>query len=115
MTNICLTSPDLVTAEPGQAKVLFENERVRVLEVHIGVGEKQAMHSHPDHLVYPLSAYRVKHIAADGGTTIGERQAGEVIWIPAESHAGENVGDTEIHVLMVELKEAPAELRPRSQ
>jgi quercetin dioxygenase-like cupin family protein len=99
--------PDLVTAEPEQAKVLLENERVRVLDVRVGVGQKQAMHTHPDHLVYPLSAYRIKHIAADGSTLVGERRPGEVVWIPAESHAGENVGETEIHVLIVELKEAP--------
>jgi hypothetical protein len=99
------TPPDLVAAEPEQAKVLLENDRVRVLDVRVGVGRDQAMHSHPDHLVYPLSAYRVKHIAADGSTSIGERQPGEVIWIPAEAHAGQNVGATEVHVLIVELKE----------
>jgi quercetin dioxygenase-like cupin family protein len=98
--------PDLVTAEPKQAKVLLENERVRVLDVRVPAGQKQAMHSHPDHLVYSLSAYRVKHIAADGRTSLGERQPGEVVWIPSESHAGENIGDTEIHALIVELKEA---------
>jgi quercetin dioxygenase-like cupin family protein len=98
--------PDLVTTEPEQTTVLFENDRVRVLDVRFGAGQKQRMHSHPDHLVYPLSAYRIRHIAEDGGTSIGERQPGEVVWIPAESHAGENVGETECHVLIVELKEA---------
>jgi len=99
--------PDLVTAEPEQAKVLLENERIRVLEVTLGASRAQAMHSHPDHLVYSLSAYRIKHIAADGSTSIGERLPGELVWIPAESHAGENVGDTECRVLIVELKEHP--------
>ena len=98
-------TPDLVTAEPEQAKVLLENERIRVLEVRLGAGQAQAMHSHPDHLVYPLSAYRIKHIAADGSISIGERLPGELVWIPAESHAGENVGETECRVLIVELKE----------
>ena len=98
--------PDLVTAEPEQTTVLFENDRVRVLDVRFGAGQKQRMHSHPDHLVYPLTAYRIRHIAEDGGTAIGERKPGEVVWISAESHAGENVGETECHVLIVELKEA---------
>jgi hypothetical protein len=98
-------APDLVLAEPEQARVLLENDRVRVLDVRVGVGQHQAMHSHPDHLVYPLSAYRVEHIAADGSTSIGERQPGEVVWLPAESHAGRNVGDTALHVLIIELKE----------
>ena len=99
------TAPDLVTAEPEQTKVLLENERVRVLDVRVGAGQKQRTHSHPDHLVYPLSAYRIKHIAEDGSTSTGERRPGEVVWIPAESHGGENVGETECHVLIVELKE----------
>ena len=106
------TAPDLVTVEPQQAKVLLENERVRVLDVRLGAGQKQRMHSHPDHLVYPLSAYRIKHIAEDGSTSIGERQSGEVVWIPAESHAGENVGETVCHVLIVELKEASKSSNP---
>ena len=101
--------PDLVTAEPEQTKVLLENERVRVLDVRVAAGQKQRMHSHPDHLVYPLSAYRMKHIAEDGSASIGERRSGEVVWIPAESHAGENVGETECHVLIVELKRKPTE------
>jgi hypothetical protein len=33
-------APDLVTAEPEQAKVLLENERVRVLDVRVGVSQK---------------------------------------------------------------------------
>ena len=60
---------DLVTAEPEQSKVLLENECTRVLEVRLKAGQVQAMHSHPDHLVYPLSAFRIKHIAADGSTS----------------------------------------------
>jgi beta-alanine degradation protein BauB len=105
--------PDLVTVEPEQTKVLLENKRVRVLDVKVGAGQKQRMHSHPDHLVYPLSAYRIKHIAEDGSTSIGERRSGEVVWIPAECHAGENVGETECHVLIVELKEAGAKALSR--
>ena len=98
------SAPDLLAAEPEQTKILLENERVRVLDVRVAAGQKQQMHSHPDHLVYPLSAYRIRHIAEDGSTSISEREPGEVVWIPAESHAGENVGETECHVLIVELK-----------
>lgn len=45
------TPPDLVTAEPEQAKVLLESERVRILDVRIGISRRQALHSHPDHFV----------------------------------------------------------------
>jgi hypothetical protein len=33
-------------------------------------------------------------------------EAGSVGWLPAQEHHGENTGDTETHVLFVELKEA---------
>jgi hypothetical protein len=34
--------------------------------------------------------------------------AGLTGWLPAQQHAGENIGDTPTHVLFVELKEATA-------
>ena len=34
-----------------------------------------------------------------------EMTAGLTGWLPAQQHAGENIGDTETHVLFVELKE----------
>jgi beta-alanine degradation protein BauB len=34
--------------------------------------------------------------------------AGLTGWLPAQEHAGENIGDTPTHVLFVELKEAGA-------
>jgi hypothetical protein len=37
---------------------------------------------------------------------IREFKPGEVLWTAAQSHIGENIGDTETHVLIIELKEA---------
>ena len=34
-------------------------------------------------------------------------EAGQVRWLDAQEHAGENIGDTATHVIFVELKEAP--------
>jgi hypothetical protein len=33
--------------------------------------------------------------------------AGEVRWLDAQTHAGENIGETPTHVVFVELKESP--------
>ena len=36
-------------------------------------------------------------------------EAGRSVWLAAQEHAGENVGETDTHVIFVELKEpAPA-------
>lgn len=37
-----------------------------------------------------------------------ELEAGTVSWLPAQQHHGENIGDTETHVLFVELKGSTA-------
>ena len=34
--------------------------------------------------------------------------AGLTGWLPAQEHAGENIGDTSTHVLFVELKDSGA-------
>lgn len=35
-----------------------------------------------------------------------ELPAGVARWVPAQDHAGENIGDTDTHTFFVELKEA---------
>jgi quercetin dioxygenase-like cupin family protein len=95
---------DMARAAPSSTKVLLENDRVRVLEVRQKPGEKGAMHSHPASLVCPLTTSKAKFTAPDGKTTEGELKAGEVTWREAETHAVENVGTTESHVLVIELK-----------
>ena len=39
---------DAVEVAPDQYRVLFENDRVRLLEYRGQPGDKTAMHSHPD-------------------------------------------------------------------
>lgn len=86
--------PNLVTGEPEQTG--FAGERAGSCPDVTSGRRSEAAHAfNPDHLVYALSAYRIKHITEDGGTSTGERRSGEVIWISTESHAGENVGETE--------------------
>jgi quercetin dioxygenase-like cupin family protein len=39
---------------PHVYKALFENERVRLLDVRMNPGEESAQHSHPDYLLHAL-------------------------------------------------------------
>lgn len=108
---VCVLAPDTALAQdpakiaPNNYKCTFENERTRVCEVRVKPGEKIAMHSHPDHLVYAMDAGKLKFSYPDGKTQEAETKAGEVIWTKAESHAAENVGTADLRVLVVELKE----------
>jgi len=93
-----------LTAGPNRSKVLLDNHRVRVLELRLGPGESEPLHSHPDYLVYVLSAARMRMTNADGGKKVVELTAGQVSFGPPTTHAGENVGDTTLHELIIELK-----------
>ncbi len=84
--------------------LLLENERVRVSDVKFKPGDKMAMHSHPEHLVYALTPGKIKFEYPNGTTKDVEVQTGQVLWAGEESHATDNIGGTDLHVLVVELK-----------
>ena len=105
------TAQDSAKVAPKNVKVILENNRVRVLEVHIKPGEKVPMHSHPPHVTYTLSDVKGKYVSPNGETTIGEAKPNVVFWSEAVTHASENVGTSEIHAVVVELKEPPKKKR----
>ena len=101
-----LMAPGAVSAQENQKlTVKFENDRVRVLELRLKPGESEGLHSHPQYLLYALTNYRVRNTAADGTSKVFERKAEDVFWGEPITHKGENVGDTEVRALIVELKE----------
>jgi quercetin dioxygenase-like cupin family protein len=89
---------------PHIYKVLFENERVRLLEVRMKPGDESAAHSHPDYLLYALGGGKVKLTDASGQSAEVDIQVGDTMWREAEVHSALNVGTTEIAALFVELK-----------
>jgi beta-alanine degradation protein BauB len=86
-------------------KVVLENERVRVLEYRDKPGEKTTMHAHPDFVVLARSGFKRQLTLPGGKTVVREFKPGEVMWTDAHSHIGENIGDTDTDVLIIELKE----------
>ena len=97
-------SLDPAVTNPEYYKVVFENERVRVLEYTDQPGDETTPHEHPDSLMYTLSSFRRRLVS---GATQREVQldAGTVGWLPAQQHHGVNIGETATHVIFVELKE----------
>jgi hypothetical protein len=102
-------SIDPVVSNPDYYKVVFENERVRVLEYTDGPGDRTTPHGHPDSVMYTLSSFRRRLTSEDGASRDVELQAGWTGWLPAQQHHGENIGDTPTHVLFVELKQGAAD------
>ena len=92
------------TVAPHAYKVLFENERVRLLEVSMEPGSSTEMHSHPDNLVYIVSEGKYAFTDASGERAEFDVSPGAVFWMEATDHATDNVGDTTIRALMFEPK-----------
>jgi hypothetical protein len=96
-------SLDPVQTNPAHYKVVFENDRVRVLEYTDQPGERTTPHEHPDSVMHTLSSFSRRLHSGETHRDV-EMAAGMTGWLPAQTHAGENIGGTPTHVLFVELK-----------
>jgi len=95
---------DPVATNPEHYSVVFENDRVRVLEYIDHPGERTTPHTHPDSVMYTLTSFRRRLVSAGESREV-ELKSGMTAWLPAQQHYGENIGDTPTQVLFVELKE----------
>jgi hypothetical protein len=103
-------SLDPVESNSDHYKVIFENDRVRVLEYIDQPGDRTTAHEHPDSVMHTLSSFRRRLYMGDVVRDV-EIPAGTTGWLPAQQHAGHNIGDTPTHAIFVELKDgAPAAL-----
>lgn len=100
-----MPSFDPAETNPAHYRVVFENDRVRVLEYTDSPGDRTTPHSHPDSVMHTLTSFRRRLQASDGSHRDVEIPAGTTSWLPAQQHAGENIGDTPTRVLFVELKD----------
>lgn len=98
---------DPVASNPNHYRVVFENERVRVLEYLDEPGDRTTPHQHPDSVMYTLTSFK-RRLSSTGVERDVDISAGTTAWVPAQKHHGENIGDTPTHVIFVELKEQAA-------
>lgn len=95
---------DPTATDPDKYAVVFENERVRVLEYRDKPGARTRPHDHPDSVMITLSGF-------DRRLTVGDHTRdvtlapGEVRWLGAQTQEGENIGSTSSHAVFVELKD----------
>ena len=104
VSSRALSEQDPVTQSPQYYKVLLENDDVRVLEYRLKPGEKEPLHSHPEGVIYGFTDSRIKITSSDGKVTESVGKTGDVFWRKPVTHALENVGETEVHSLAVEIK-----------
>ncbi len=85
-------------------RLVLENDRVRVLEYRAAPGVKAEMNSHPDHLAVALRGGTVRLTLHNGETANAEQADGETQFFEATEHMTENMGTSELHVVIIELK-----------
>jgi quercetin dioxygenase-like cupin family protein len=97
---------DPTQTDPDKYKVVFEYDRVRVLEYRDEPGDETSPHHHPDSVMVTLSGFQRRLIHGDRSRDV-RLEPGFVGWLDAQEHSGENIGDTPTRVVFVELKEQP--------
>lgn len=97
---------DPVVTDGDQYETLLENEQVRVLEHRDKPGQHTHQHRHPPFVLYALAPFKRKITLPNGKVIVREFKSGDVIYSGAQTHIGENIGDTPTHAIMVEIKEA---------
>lgn len=102
---------DALVAAPEHHRLLLENAIVRVLETRIPPGERTPLHTHrwPSTL-YVISWSPFVRRDAQGQIALDTRTAPPPVAPfatfspPLPAHSLENVGESELHVISVELK-----------
>lgn len=85
-------------------KLIMENDRVRVLNVIFKPGDKALMHHHPDHVVYVLKGGKIK-LSSEGKSDVLDMKTNQAVFLKAQDHEAENIGDSTLDLLVVELKQ----------
>jgi quercetin dioxygenase-like cupin family protein len=85
-------------------KIVLDNAFVRVLDVRLPPGKLEPRHRHPHGLSVYFTDWDAR-VTVDGKPAeIHHRKAGTFAWSEPLVHIVENAGETEGHILRVELK-----------
>jgi len=97
---------DVLQLAPHRVKVVFENDRVRVLRFTEPPHSKLPMHSHPAYVAVGFTSDYSRYTFPDGKTSEEHTKAGEVTYSKPVTHASEELAGATSQAVMVELKES---------
>jgi len=104
MRRLPMAAPDPVAVAPHVYSVVYENERVRVLDARGNPGDKTELHSHPDLVAIGVNDCHIRIQLPDGQTVDAQLKPTEVLYLQAQEHAVEILGSGETRMLIIELK-----------
>ena len=105
---------DALTAAPQNHRLLFENETVHVLDTFVRPGQTVPLHTHQ----WPSTNYLLcwsdfirrdsdRAVLLDSRSLSPKPATGSAFWgLPLAPHTLENIGESDLHVITVELKHA---------
>jgi hypothetical protein len=104
---------DALVAAPNHHTLLYENERVRVLETRIAAGDRTPVHTHRwPAVLYILSwSHFLRYddhdnMVVDSRAVEAFKSPPTVAWTkPLPPHSLQNIGDTDLAIIAVELKD----------
>lgn len=95
---------DPVRVAPHMYELVFENEKVRVLQQTVRNGETAPLHGHPDRVMVYLQSCAWLEDDGQGGQKMQLFKIGEAVWAAAETHGGTTTDVVqECKILEVEL------------
>jgi quercetin dioxygenase-like cupin family protein len=95
---------DPVKVDPTHYQVVLENSSVRVLKIDYAPGSKSTMHQHPDSIVIPLAASKVRFSTPDGKAQEMDLPSDSAMYTPAGTHSPANIGTGPVDAILVEFK-----------
>ena len=103
---------DAMVAAPNHHTILFEDDRVRVLDALVKPGDTVPVHTHRwSGVLYILGWSDFVRRDPEGNILVNSREAGAVLPVggavwggPLTPHSLENVGDSDLRVIAVEMK-----------
>ena len=100
---------DPVIVSPDRFTVLLENEHVRIVEYVLLPGQRDQWHTHPAKVSYVVTGGTLRITLEDGTSFSADERAGTVSWAePLGRHFVENVGESPVRILLIEIKAAAA-------
>ena len=101
---------DPVVVSSNMYEVLVDNEHVRVVRYRIDPGERDEWHTHPAKVSVITSGGFLRITTSDGQSFEVQEEAGAASWMrPVGKHFAENIGDSPVQVILVEVKSASAD------